>query len=617
MRYFLLMCTLFLTACSGAGSDSQPNQPDDGALYDGSEFPVLVALNDPLLPEQWVLYNTGQAAYAQQGGLASADINAFSSARLQASSYARGLTGRGVKIAILDEDLEIWHEDLSANVLPNGSYNFNDKSFDPTTSDSYSIGHGTAVAGLAAARGGNGLGLVGVAPLAYLQGFNTLRTTNVRVELASLGDAATRQSYPGLKSHWTDVFNKSYGQSALYFNQPGTSAREVNEQLLAAIQVGTETLRGGKGAVYVKAGGNNYKSINNNATQCGEAQAHKVTCYNVNLEADNATPFQIVVGALNARAERSSYSSTGSALWISAPGGEPGGLFPAVMTTDRSGCLLGLSQTNPNKVTIKNSFNLGTAGAGNDGCHYVTYFAGTSAATPMISGTAALLLEAYPNANWRDVKHFLATTARKVQPNLVDKKISVDGGNVIIERGWQTNAAGYAFSNEFGFGGVNVLEAVDMALEWKQQRKNLPRLLEVNSAKQVLTEFNEVPDFKATGLQKTLNFNQSLTIETLALTLSLEGLSDNPAGLSNAINVSDYVIELISPAGTKSILMTPFTAYRSGYDMPQATLVSHAFYGETLAGNWTLRIVDVAKRPAGQLASQGKLTEWSLTAYGH
>ncbi|WP_276530974.1 S8 family serine peptidase, partial [Enterobacter hormaechei] len=41
----------------------------------------------------------------------------------------------------------------------------------------------------------------------------------------------------------------------------------------------------------------------------------------------------------------------------------------------------------------------------------------TSASAPMVSGVAALVLEANPNLSYRDVKYILATTATRNHPN--------------------------------------------------------------------------------------------------------------------------------------------------------------------------------------------------------
>ena len=44
---------------------------------------------------------------------------------------------------------------------------------------------------------------------------------------------------------------------------------------------------------------------------------------------------------------------------------------------------------------------------------------GTSTSVPLVAGGVALLLETEPGLTWRDVKHILAKTARRIDPNIV------------------------------------------------------------------------------------------------------------------------------------------------------------------------------------------------------
>lgn len=69
-------------------------------------------------------------------------------------------TGRGVRVALVDSGVETQHPDLAGQVALNE--NFVDGRAPPAES------HGTAVAGIIAARADNGLGIVGVAPQARL-----------------------------------------------------------------------------------------------------------------------------------------------------------------------------------------------------------------------------------------------------------------------------------------------------------------------------------------------------------------------------------------------------------------------------------------------------------------
>jgi subtilisin family serine protease len=82
---------------------------------------------------------------------------------LQLHEAHRASTGRGVRIAIVDSDTDVDHEDLSGRI---GRHEvFADKL---ATLDSH---HGTAVASVIGARSNNARGMVGVAPAATLEIF--------------------------------------------------------------------------------------------------------------------------------------------------------------------------------------------------------------------------------------------------------------------------------------------------------------------------------------------------------------------------------------------------------------------------------------------------------------
>src|SRR5262249_50390010 len=84
-------------------------------------------------------------------------------------AWNRDITGKGVVIGIVDDSLETTQPDLAPNYVAADSWDFsqNDPDPNPVWSDDM---HGTSVAGVAAARGGNGIGVTGAAPLAGLAG---------------------------------------------------------------------------------------------------------------------------------------------------------------------------------------------------------------------------------------------------------------------------------------------------------------------------------------------------------------------------------------------------------------------------------------------------------------
>jgi subtilisin family serine protease len=95
-------------------------------------------------------------------------------------------------------------------------------------------------------------------------------------------------------------------------------------------------------------------------------------------------------------------------------------------------------------VSIANrGFNTGNAAAGGvDGLH-TNSFGGTSSATPLAAGVAALVLSVNPSLTVAQLKQVLASTADKI--------------------GSGYNAAGH--SEKFGYGRVNAAKAVNAARE--------------------------------------------------------------------------------------------------------------------------------------------------------
>lgn len=302
--------------------------------------------DDPLYPDQWHLENTGQS-----GGTSGEDVNILGA--------WMDYDGTGVTIAVVDDGLEIAHPDLSANVVAGKSWDYVDEDTDPTSGD-----HGTAVAGVAAARGANLEGVSGAAPFASLVGFNMLQASSD----ANEADALTREQ------ELVDISSNSWGpfDAEDFYAGPGPLAE-------AAIQDGATIGRGGLGTIYTWAGGNG-----------GDDD-------DANLDGYANSRYTIAVAASDHNGVRSSYSEPGANLHVTAPssGGSVG-----ITTTDRTG---GLGY---NGITGNND--------------YTNIFGGTSSATPLVSGVIALMFEADPSLTWRDVQAVLMTTAERNDPTHAD-----------------------------------------------------------------------------------------------------------------------------------------------------------------------------------------------------
>ncbi|MFO0975355.1 MAG: S8 family serine peptidase [Planctomycetaceae bacterium] len=307
--------------------------------------------NDPLFSQQWHLQNTGQT-----GGTVGADANV--------TSVWDNYLGRNVVIGVVDDGLEITHPDLAANYVAGLSFDFvgNDPDPSPTATDD----HGTAVAGVAAGRGNNSLGVSGAAPEAKLAG----------LRLLGANQTATTES-SALGSAGIDISNNSWGPA-----DNGIIA-VLPPQVAATLQNGTSTGRGGLGRVYVWAGGNGRQSLDY-----------------VNYDQYASSRYVIAVGALDHNGRQASYSESGASLLVSAYSSSTPG--PGIVTTDLTG---------------DNGYNSTGSGDGDSlPVDYTSTFGGTSSAAPLVSGVVALMLEANPQLTYRDVMDILARTAAKNDP---------------------------------------------------------------------------------------------------------------------------------------------------------------------------------------------------------
>lgn len=326
--------------------------------------------------------------------------------------YARG---GGVTIAIADVGIELDHPDLVDRTAGAPHHNFFSGSDNgvPTTRTGILGAHGTACAGLAAATANNELPMAGMAPEASLASW---------VIVDRKGDLASDEHLAEMFMHAPDtvaVQNHSWGVPTKKLDGPG-----VLED--AAIQEAFSNGRAGKGVVMVRAGGNQ-REAGQNANDDAYANDWRAICVGAILSGGRATP----------------YSEPGACLLVAAPGGGGSATESGLFTTDLKGPdganFLGFFPP----LEFLSSYMFNSLG-----------FVGTSAAAPLISGIAALLLEANPNLTARDVQQILLLSARQFDlrdPDLV------------------RNGAGLWTSHNTGFGVPDAGEAVRLAARWSNR----------------------------------------------------------------------------------------------------------------------------------------------------
>jgi subtilisin family serine protease len=552
---------------------------------------TITLKTDPLIPNQWHLQNLGASSFASVLPLSGNDMNV-------AAAWRDGYTGKGIKVAVVDSGLEIAHEDLAPNVDAK-SFNFLNGSNDPTPTVS-GFDHGTAVAGIVASAAFNGKGGRGVAYEATLRGYNLLASG--AGTLANFGYALGGASY----SSDVDIFNESFGSSSSQLPPQVNSYNAINANAL--------TLRGGKGAILVQSAGNSFSSFGSDPSVCTQAKAYGVSCGSSSSDTRRDGTLPIVVGAIAADGTKSSYSNAGSSLWVAAPGGEYGmdsnyvpgasgdSLEPAIITASRTGC--------GNYSNRRNALDALGANAQSAQCQYTAVMNGTSSAAPNLSGVIALMLQANPNLGYRDVKYILAKTAKKTDASRVGVTTSglISGTPVTLDQGWVRNAAGYWFSNWYGFGTVDAAAAVSEA---KTYVNYLPTM-QTASANMNFSSTENVPQYSTVG--STLNFTMAPSFTKVEHAMVILNLNDSPGLLCNQI-------ELTSPSGTKSILMHALNGY-SNNGVPQQSItnsriLSNAFYGESTAGTWRLKFYDFCPTSIGSRTSFLSTDTQSLILTGH
>ena len=224
--------------------------------------------NDPLFGDQWTLKNTGQ-----NGGTAGADIKVE-----QAWTITEGRPE--VRIAVVDEGVDLTHPDLLANLVAGFDVTGNGTA-GGALSGEY---HGTACAGIIGAVKDNGIGIAGIAP--------ECRIVPVH---ASFGNLQTDQWLAdGLEWAWNPLFGNADVISNSWGGGPPTTA------ITNAVNNAVTNGRGGLGSVVLFSTGNNSAST----------VSFPASLSNV-----------IAVGATSKTDSRESYSNYGSALDIVAPGG--------------------------------------------------------------------------------------------------------------------------------------------------------------------------------------------------------------------------------------------------------------------------------------------------------
>lgn len=416
--------------------------------------------------------------------------------------------GAGQNIAVTDCGLELSHEDLQGNARPDLSYDY--LAGDPYPNpEGAGENHATFLAGLAAARGDNGIGMAGVA---FQSGIVASRifsnalsdTLSVTPTAADdrLGAALSAGTITGSPVDSIHVNLNAWGPES-----DGETRLTPGNLTKQALAFGTSSGRQGRGVVYVWAAGNGgWRDPNDLKPSSGSQDTAAFDNY--------LNRFTIPVAALTDGVNvqpygiKAAYSETGPNLIISAAGGmdrllpdtppdDPSG----IVSTDRSdGFIAGAPpQFTPNGYISNNyelvwpqaDFNVDRVIVNTPDNYWTSVYQtnpalqlysitppilltsqpsstwrpyengayvpsgrgirGTSNAAALVAGAAALMLEARPDLSWRDVRALMAWRGQDRLPpplNAVGVHFNWDD--------WRPNATGLQYNNFYGFGAVDI-----------------------------------------------------------------------------------------------------------------------------------------------------------------
>lgn len=523
--------------------------------FSAQALPYMQALplslpDDPLFPYQWHIRGRGQ-----NGAKKSSDARITPAWELQATNGAR-IRGTGITIGIVDDGVQMDHPDLSNNISSTYRRNWNFGSEEDPSPYYTSDNHGTAVAGVAAAVGFNGLGVAGAAPsatIAPMRFISDLFTDADEADMYAYGAETqairVKNNSWGLGNSTTALTSLGYGLS---FSSVGWSGQgRPPGYSLSSLALASAA---NDGQVILFAAGN------------GLAQQE-----NVNFRGRQNSIYVLAVAAVNDQGRQTDYSTPGAAVVIAAPSGGdvynlPSSRPQGTSTTDR---------------TSEDGYNNSANATDYSDRSYTDSFNGTSSACPVASGVTALVLQARPNLNWRDVKEIYIRSATRN-----------DSG----DSDWSRNGAGFWFNHKYGAGLINAYEAVRLAKNWT------PLAAMTNFSVGLGGLEQKIRDNNSAGVTKFFDTRglQNLRVEHATVTVDIAHASRG-----------ELEIQLISPAGTTSRLAEVHASYPlDPANYPNWTFSTVHNWGENFRGLWRLRVAD---RVSG---NTGTLNSTTLTLYG-
>ncbi len=378
-----------------------------------------------------------------------------------------------------------------------------------------------------------------------------------------------------------DVLSNSWGSSPDY-----NFASNVVNKITQLAQNGG---RRGKGIVFLWAAGNEncpikysgnlnipYDNGYNDSGNWQGVSASKVFEHNL-----VGIPGVMHIAALASNAQRSHYSNYGEGISVCAPSSNSHEYWRMAVT------------------------GLGILTASGASPFFDPGFGGTSSATPLVAGIAALVISANPQLTALQVVSILQKTASK------DLKISTTyprtpsapyDSNTAWDISPVTPFDSGSFQNInhpdgtwspwFGFGVVNAAAAVAEALRLAGPAISDTIVTKTSSPSKI------IPDNQPAGIKDVIAVTDQGTVSSVKIMIDI-----------THTYIGDLMIKIISPRGTPVILHNRNDSstknINKSYDVQNTPALS-ILNGEPMNGNWTLEVIDSAA------IDSGKLNTWTL-----
>ena len=346
----------------------------------------------------------------------------------QAWDYTRGK--RDVVVAIIDDGFDLTHPDLRGENKIVGARDFSDGDLLPIPNRGRGDYHGTPCAGVAIGEI-NGEGIVGMAPgCAFMPiRFNLNADDNL---LYDIFDYTSKKA---------DVISCSWGPVPVYTPLSSLLFNQMTE-------ITTTGGRRGKGCVVAFAAGNfnaPVVDVKNKSFWWRHPRNGMKQTKGPIRNGYASHPNVVCVSASTSLNEKAAYSNWGKEINVCAPSNNWHPTSPQTKLAGR------------NIWTADND----KYGVGYESGPYTGRFGGTSSATPVVAGIAALMISVNPHLSGDQIREILQSSSDRI----VDKNPDI----VLGHRKGTYDEDGH--SEWFGYGKVNAFEAVRKALALKGQQK--------------------------------------------------------------------------------------------------------------------------------------------------